>query len=130
MRRTCDLGPYEPKFRAFLLDQDQFPEDAFLGLMIIEPNELDLDPRSWLTQPATVRVNHFRIHGFIASGLVFRLFLGKKIPSILRMGCLAKTVGPRYIHVRPWTECQDALGALSLIAQTTPRGKLARQQSP
>ena len=126
MRKSCELGPYGPKFQAFLLGQDEFPVDAALGLMIIEPNELGLDPRSWLTQPATVRVDHFQIHGFIASGLVFRLLVGKRIPAILRLGCLAKTVGPRDIHVRPWNECQDALGAVRLLAQTTPRGKLAR----
>lgn len=129
MRRGCDLGPYGVKFRDYLVGQGKFPEDTSLALMVIEPNELGIDPKGWLTQPTTTRVDHFRIHGFIACGLVFRLFVGKRIPAILRYGCLAKTVGPRYIHVRPWNECQDVLGAMKLLEQTTPRGRLARLPS-
>jgi hypothetical protein len=126
MGRGCELGPYEEKFRRYLLGETGFPASASLALMVIEPNELGIDPKGWLTDPATARTDRFRIHGFIACGLVFRLFVGKQIPAMIRKGCLASTMGPRYIHVRPWNECQDVMGALRLLEQTTPRGKLAR----
>jgi hypothetical protein len=126
MGKGCELGPYGDQFRRYLLGQSAFPADASFALMVIEPTELGIDPKSWLTNPATARTDRFRIHGFIACGLVFRLFVGKQIPTMIRKGCLASTAGPRYIHVRPWNECQDVMGALRLLEQTTPRGKLAQ----
>lgn len=127
MGRGCELGPYEVKFRRYLLGEDCFPDGAVLGVMVLEPTDLEVDPKGWLSHPASARVDGFRLHGFIVCGLVFRLFVGRGIPVELKIGCLAKTTGPRYIHVRPWHECRDVWGAMDLLRYTTPRGKLARR---
>lgn len=127
MGKGCELGPYGEKFRQFLLDAGDFPADAFLAVMIIQSSESGIDPKGWLTNPSSTRVDGFRIHGFIASGLVFRLFVGRRLPAVIKRWFLGHPASPRcVVAVRPWNECQDAWGALELLKQTTPRGKLAR----
>ena len=127
MGKGCELGPYGEKFRQFLLGEGSFPTDAFLAVMIIQPSESGIDPRGWLTSPSSTRVDGFRIHGFIASGLVFRLFVGQRLPAVIKRWFLGHPESPRcVVAVRPWNECQDAWGALELLNRATPRGKLAR----
>lgn len=126
MGKGCELGPYGEQFRRYLLGQCGFPANAVLMVMVLEPSESEVDPKCWLTDPATTRADGFRVHGFIACGLAFRLFVGRQIPAKLKLVCLASTAGPKRVHVRPWHECQDVQGALELLRQTTPRGKLAR----
>lgn len=126
MGRGCELGPYAEKFCRYLLGQGDFPADAVLTIMVLEATELGVDPKSWLTDPASTRADGFRIHGFIACGLAFRLFVGQKLPAEFKIACLASATGPKRIHVRPWNECRDVWGALTLLTQAKPRGKLAR----
>lgn len=129
MGRGCQLGAYGDEFRHYLLGRGDFPASAVIMVMVLDPSGLEVDPKGWLTEPASTRADRFRVHGLIVCGLVFRLFVGRQIPAQFKEVCLGRTGGPKLIHVRPWNECEDAMGALRLLTQTTARGKLARLSS-
>lgn len=78
------FGPYEEKFRRYLMHLAPFPKACFLSVLVREARETD----RVTVFPHGYRIGTFRIHKFAIPGLAFTLAVGKKVPSEFRNTCL------------------------------------------
>ena len=122
----CNLGPYEPKFREYLLGKAAFPGDVVLTMAVLESSDHVKKPSSYLTLPSSIKARLIWLHGFMAAGLAFRCFIGKTLNPSWRVMSLAEPGQPRYVSLMKPEEFADFRAALSIAAKATPRGKLAR----
>lgn len=129
MHRSCQLGPYEQQFRAYLLEEAPFPDMAALSLAVLEPSSLTDQPYVWVTEPASLRAGalQMRLHGFILCGLAFRCVVGKAIQPRMRRACLASPHPDKYALLLPSDQYGDFLGAFDMLAGSEPRGKLLKE---
>jgi hypothetical protein len=92
-----DLGPYEADFRAFLLGQVQFPQNAAIVVAVLERGgEFAVSPWSRNDQG-------YHDHNFTIPGLTFMLYLGGRVPQ----ECLEMSLAPspeRHIFIYPRAE--------------------------
>jgi len=126
MRIGCNLGPYEPKFREYLLGKTAFPVDVVLTMAVLESSDRVKNPSSILTVPSSFKVGLVWLHGFMASGLAFRCFIGKTLDPKWKVMSLASPDQPTYISLMKPEQFSDFLAALSVAVKATPRGKLVR----
>ncbi|MGD0499255.1 MAG: hypothetical protein ABSC23_12555 [Bryobacteraceae bacterium] len=83
LRDQLDLGPYEEDFRLYLLGQNAFPSNAAVWVNVWPaPVRLAFAPR-------TLPGDGYRHHNFVIPGITFHLFVGKRVPTGLRIGCAA-----------------------------------------
>jgi hypothetical protein len=81
-----DLGPYQEKFRRFLLGQEAFPERAALIVNVSGNTK----PHLGAIYPYSGRVSGTWQHRFGIPGLAFWLHLGN-LPAVLKQLCAARS---------------------------------------
>jgi len=77
-----------------------------------------------VTLPAQKRHNGYSCHGFALCGAAFYLFVGGRIPEMLKPHCLART---RRVYARPSDRLMRELG--EMIVKSPPKGAVARRLS-
>jgi hypothetical protein len=75
-----DMGPYEERFRRYLLNQDQFPENAALRVIVCTPTAAKL----LAMLPMADRINGMRCYTFLIPGMMLTLILAQHIPAELK----------------------------------------------
>lgn len=124
MTGDCKLGPYESKFRQYLLGKTQFPREASISVALFEQSP-NVDARGWVSEPVSSKTSMGWLHGFLLAGLAFRCFVGKAIPLEWQKVSLAGTNSKKYVSILMPEECADFLAAAEIAGAATPRGKLA-----
>jgi uncharacterized CHY-type Zn-finger protein len=83
------LGPYEEQIRLYLLGATSFPSDGAIWVT------MDSSPSPVLAfcTPYTERRERFHQHRFAIPGILFHLFLGKRIDPKIRFLCLLRSPG-------------------------------------
>lgn len=71
---TSRLGPYEDQFRQYLLGNSGFPDCARLVLHVTS------NPQNVVMVPSATRHEGYIRHKFHVPGLLFIIFVGKKLP--------------------------------------------------
>jgi len=125
MTRGCGLGPYEAKFRQYLLGEAQFPAEASISVALLEKSP-NVDARGWVSEPTCSKVGVGRLHGFLLAGLVFRCFVGKAISLEWKNVSLTSANSKKYVSILKPEECADFLAAAEMAGSAKPRGKLAK----
>ncbi len=125
MSRGCKLGPYEPKFRQYLIGATPFPREAVVSVGLLEPSP-NVDARGWVSEPTSTKTSMGWCHGFLLAGLVFRCWVGKAIPPEWQEASLIGPHPMKYVSILKPEECADFLAAAELAGGATPRGKLAK----
>ncbi len=125
MTGGCKLGPYEPKFRQYLLGATRFPREAAIsvGLFDQSPN---VDARGWVSEPASTKTSIGWLHGFLLTGLAFRCWVGKAVPPEWQQVSLAGPNPAKYVSIVKPEECADFLRAAEMVGSAKHRGKLAK----
>ena len=126
MTGDCKLGPYEPKFRQYLLGETGFPPEAALSLGLFEHSP-HIDARGWVSEPASTKAKIGWLHGFLLAGLAFRCWVGKAVPSEWQQVSLAGPNPKKYVSIVKPEECGDFLAAVEMAVSAKHRGKLAKQ---
>lgn len=126
MTGDCKLGPYEERFRLYLLGEAPFPREAVISVGLFEESP-NFNTRGWVSEPASRKVGLVWVHGFLLSGLVFRCLVGKTIDQKLHQVSLAGSHPKKYVSILNPEECGDFLAAVEVAGNATPRGKLAKQ---
>jgi hypothetical protein len=124
MTGDCKLGPYEPKFRRYLLGEAPFPSEAAISVGLFEQSP-NIDANGWVSEPTSTKTNIGWLHGFLLAGLVFRCWVGKTVPSEWQQVSLAGSNATKYVSLVKPEECADFLAAAEMAAGATHRGKLA-----
>jgi len=125
MTGGCRLGPYEPKFRQYLLDESPFPIDAVISFGILDGSS-NFESYGWVSEPASTKFGPLWLHGFLMTGLVFRCFVGKALNHDLQLISLAGPNPDKYISVLKPEQCADFLAAVEIAGNAKHRGKLAK----
>ncbi|TDR79734.1 hypothetical protein [Paludibacterium purpuratum] len=123
MAGGCKLGPYEAKFRQYLLGAAQFPPEAAISIGIFE-HSTSFDARGWVSEPASTKTNKGWLHGFLLAGIAFRCWVGREIPLAWQQASLAGTNSTKYVSIIKPEECVDFLAAVEMAGSAKPRGKL------
>ncbi len=124
MTGDCELGPYEPKFRQYLLGLADFPDGVAISLGLFEESPI-VDARGWVSEPASAKTRMGWLHGFLLNGLAFRCWVGKSIPKEWRQISLAGPNPIKYVSIINPRECPDFLAAVEVVGNAKPLGKLA-----
>lgn len=125
MKRGCRLGPYEQKFRQYLLGNTKFPPEAAISVGLFEAST-NVDARGWVSEPSSVNTDAGRLHGFLLAGLAFRCWVGKAVPRDWQQVSLAGPNSTKYVSVIKPEKCADFLAAVEMAGSATHRGKLAK----
>ncbi|MDD4881126.1 MAG: hypothetical protein PHX10_06065 [Gallionellaceae bacterium] len=125
MTGGCKLGPYESKFRQYLLGATHFPREASITVGLFEQSP-NVDARGWVSEPTSTKTGIGWLHGFLLAGLAFRCWVGKAIPQEWQNVSLAGPNPKKYVSIVKPEECADFLAAAEMAGTATPRGKLAR----
>jgi len=126
MEDACKLGKYEPVFRRYLMGETDFPREAALSMLILEPSSLTDKPERLVTFPSSLKTPFAWLHGFIICGLVFRCFVGRSLDARTKMACLAGDSPAKYAYMMRAQEFRDFFEACKTSTAAIPRGKLAR----
>jgi len=118
------LGPYEEPIRRFLLGEGAFPDHAVI-LVSIWPYTKPPAPIIFHT-PVTENQGAFHSHLFCIPGLDFKLALGKRMPEKLRRICSYRSP-EKMIFASTKAAIKTMETLVKLVADSTPRGKLAIQ---
>jgi hypothetical protein len=86
-----ELGPYEERFRRYLLGEQPFPDNAALRVVISSPPEAKL----LAMLPMSDRIHGMRSHTFLIPGMILTLILAQHIPVELKR--LALSPSPDYV---------------------------------
>ena len=82
-RRLLDpisLGPYADQFRCYLLrDEAPFPKEAVLIMQLASD-----EPNRSAAFPSSANQHGYRMHQFYIPGILWTLFVGKRIPLALK----------------------------------------------
>lgn len=124
MTGGCQLGPYEENFRLYLLGAP-FPSEAVLSIRLFN-SSAELDPRGWVTEPASMRTQFGWLHGFLLGGIEFRCWVGRRIPDDWRKISIADPGSKNYFAIVNPIDSPDFLAAAHMAISAKPRGKLAR----
>jgi hypothetical protein len=120
--RRISLGArYQEQCRQFLLDKAELPDSAQLFLYISSETEIGLTT----VFPCTTRVQGVHRHKFYIPGLLFTLFLGKRIPETFKQHSL-NSRGQQSIWLAPFQNDSLYRGMLKLIKAAPPQGHLKR----
>lgn len=120
----CHLGPYESKFRRYLLGESEFPPEASITFGLFDESH-NVDTRGWVSEPVSTKTNFGWLHGFLLAGLAFRCWVGKEIPQEWKQVSLAGPNLKKYISIIKPEECADFLAAVEMAGSASHRGKLA-----
>lgn len=123
----CKLGPYEQKFRHFLLGETEFPTEVVIsvGLFDLSPN---VDARGWVSEPVSIKTKIGWLHGFLLAGLAFRCWVGKGLPPLWQQVSLTGPNPYRYVSIIKPEGCADFMAAAEMAGNAKHRGKLAKSQ--
>lgn len=125
MTGDCKLGPYEPKFRQYLLGTTGFPPEAAISVGLFEQSP-NVDARGWVSEPASTKTKLGWLHGFLLAGLAFRCWVGKAVPPEWQQVSLAGPNPTKYVSIIKPEECADFLAAAEIAVSAKNRGKLAK----
>ena len=125
MNGGCKLGPYEPKFRQYLLGATKFPLETAISVGLFEQSP-NIDARGWVSEPASTKTNIGWLHGFLIAGLAFRCWVGKAVPLAWQQVSLAGPNPTKYVSIIKPEECADFLAAFEMAGSAKHRGKLAK----
>jgi hypothetical protein len=78
------LGRYQESFRRYLLGLEPLPNSA---AMLVWVSHCDKPSRA-VTMPQTHRVDDCHVHSFDIPGIRFDLFVGREVPSFVRLLCV------------------------------------------
>ena len=92
-----DLGPYEERFRPFLLGQAQFPQTAALALVVLEGGG------AYAINPLSRNDDGYHEHQFTIPGMTFTLYVGGRLREELVLMNLAPA-RQRYAFIYPRAE--------------------------
>lgn len=106
-----DLGPFQERFRRYLLGEEPFPKGATLWVMVRESGEVE----QLTFTPLQERVNGFYTCKFPMPGLAFVLIVSKNTPSEHRSMCFVHNPG-HPVFVTPLLEPLLLDEALKLLA--------------
>jgi hypothetical protein len=123
MTGACRLGPYEPRFRQYLLGAAAFPPEAAIHVALFEQSP-NVDARGWVSNPTSTKANFGWLHGFLLAGLAFRCWVGKSIPQEWQQASLAGPNAKKYVSIINPEACADFLAAAEMTANAKPRGRL------
>ncbi|WP_139253447.1 hypothetical protein [Burkholderia ubonensis] len=126
MDNACKLGKYEPSFRRYLMGETDFPREASLSMLILEPSRLTARPERLVTFPSSLKTPFAWLHGFIICGLAFRCFVGRSLNAQMKTACLAGDGPVKYAYMMRAQEFGDFFEACKTSTAAIPRGKLAR----
>lgn len=113
---------YQEQFRLYLLGKADFPQNARVVVHVSSEAHSDLLTTVF---PCTARVEGVRRHKFHIPGLLFNLFLGKNVPRRFDNGALSGN-HHQLIWLCPWKNDSLFVGAMELMRESTPYGKLRR----
>ena len=82
-RDQLNLGPYKEDFRLYLLGENAFPPSASVWVNVWA------SPVKFAFPPRTLPGQGYRHHNFVIPGITFHVFVGKRVPLGLRIGCAA-----------------------------------------
>jgi len=92
---TVDLGPYEEKFRQYLLGKTGFPPETVLGIFVAgKANYQD----QFATAPVPLDVKGYHQYTFAIPGIKFSILVGKTLPGNVRAGCSLRSI-EGYIYI-------------------------------
>jgi hypothetical protein len=118
-----DLGPFEDSLAQYLLtDGAPLPEHARVMFMVTPPMGPEQRVDRIVSHPYARRVATFRLHGFHTFGAWFATCVGNSLPRWVDTCCITTS---RRGFVVSGRERYEAL--VGMIAESTPKGKLARQ---
>lgn len=127
-KRKVSLGLYQEVLREYLNEQIDFPKEANLIAHFHDPYQ-DQPFYQLATLPVTsiLTNNRHRIHChiFFCAGVLYKMFLGKNIPSAFQELCLIHRENPLVF----WTSIdQDSTmdGVRETIVSAEARGRLAK----
>jgi hypothetical protein len=75
-----EMGPYEERFRRYLLNEEPFPQNAALRIFLASPTAAKL----LALLPMPHRVNGMRCFTFLIPGIAFTFILANHIPEELK----------------------------------------------
>ena len=117
-----DLGPYEERFRKYLLDATAFPDDAYLLVSLVTGKLHGVYAQRHATLPQRGRFGQAWRHRFMCSGADFCIIVGKRAMAGLDDACFVRTKGRVRLHGEELME-----GILKPVANNRKVGKLARE---
>lgn len=117
-----DLGPYEERFRQFLLDEGPFGEGAAL-LIFVSALRAGVQSNIGSFPQRYSRTPRYREYRFFVPGLTFQLFTGQGLPPGLR-GCCSVRSG--LVYVAPRVDRENAIGIAQAVAGAERLGRLRR----
>ena len=88
-RRIVHLGPFEESFRRFLIGEAEFPEHAYLCVVVRVPSDMD----SVTHEPSGGRSENMHLYTFPMPGLLFYLGVGRNVEEFFRKACIVHGVG-------------------------------------
>lgn len=88
-----DLGPFEERFRRYLLGEEPFPKDASLWVMVREGGAIKGAIEQLTYTPLQERVNGLHTCKFPMPGLAFLLIVSKNTPAGHRSMCIVNAPG-------------------------------------
>jgi len=92
------LGPYEERFRKYLLAEKGFPENCALWVMVAENNTPAVFS---MLAPYRGPIRSWHTYKFVFLGIGFELFVGRAIPQDYREMCFVRGAGnPIYMSDR------------------------------
>jgi hypothetical protein len=116
------LGPFEERFRRFLIGEGSLPDEARLVLKLLSPaDDLPVDQMAW-GPIARVEFGMPAI-GFVLFGIDAGIWFAPPSPSLLDEVCYART-GRLFV-----SDGSELLDALAELAVSTPVQSLARAMS-
>ena len=120
------LGPYEDKFRKYLVNGAPFPSVARLVIYVHTPARRIGFPSAnrMITVPTTVKNTGYARHWFLLCGVSFHLFVGGLLPEFTRSLCF---VGTSRVIAQPSDQMVDLLGDAAIGAKA--KGLLARMKA-
>ncbi len=116
-RSGIELGPYEHQLRAWLLDQESFPEHMVMWISIGIRNS----PPLMACTPFLFNKTDYYQYRFTIPGLVFDLFAGGQIPAVARRMCTLRSP-EQFVYI---TQLADH-GMLAAMTQLCGRARPAR----
>lgn len=125
MTGACKLGPYEQRFRKYLLGTTKYLPEASISMGIFDQSP-KVDARGWVSEPASRKTPIGWLHGFLIAGLVFRCWVGKAVPTEWQRVSLVGHNSTNYVPIVKPEECADFLAAAEMAGNAMRRGRLAR----
>jgi hypothetical protein len=116
-----ELGPYEDRFRRYLLGQTTFPE---IAVLLVNVSSRPKPMMNMFTLPVGKRIDKHHMFVFAIPGIDFTLFVGPRIPAPCFLSC-AHHSPEQYVGYMD-NDSYFVPALLNRLKAATPKGKLVK----